>query len=172
MQRALIVAIVLTAFIVKAQNPPVTEITVKRSPAEDALVSMAKQDADAQKVINDLLQQARYNLDQKNKPILEEIKKRSAKWQAKIDTEIKDLKAQLDANQKEAEAAFQKKVGVLQGQIALPQTLKMLEDIVKKEEGLPDNATFDRLTQKWTVPVAKQEIKPSESAKAPETPKK
>ncbi len=172
MKRFLLVVIVLTALIAKAQNPSATELTVKSSPTEDVLVSLAKQGVNTQKVINSLLQQARFNLDQKNKPILEEMKKRSAKWQAKIDADTKDLKDQLDANQKEAAMKFQVEIGALQNQVVSLQTLKILEDIVRKEQGLPDNATFNPETQKWTVPTAKTETKPEEPAKTPETPKK
>ena len=140
-----------------------TEIAVKSSPTEDALVDVAKKNADTSKVINDLLQQARTALDAKNKPIVDEIKAKSAKWQAKIDEDTKDLQAQLKKNGDTATAEFQQKVGGLQGQVAPLQTLQTLEGIVKKEQGLPDDATFDDQRQVWTVP-AKPDDKPVDKA--------
>lgn len=147
------------------QAPPLvvhqatTDLTVKSSPSQDALVDVAKKNADTSKVLNDLLMQARTALDAKNKPIVDAITAKSAKWQAKIDADTKDLKAQIKANGDAATAEFQQKVGALQNQVAPVQTLQTLEGIVKKEQGLPDNATFDEQRQVWTVP-AKPEEKP------------
>jgi hypothetical protein len=154
-------AAVVFAYALQAQDKPLVvpsatkEITVKGSPTEDALVDIAKKNADTTKVVNDLLQQARTALDAKNKPIIDEIKEKSAKWQAKIDADTKDLQAQLKKNSDDATAAFQQKVGTLQGQVVPAQTLQTLEGIVKKEQGLPDNATFDEQKQVWTVPADK-----------------
>jgi hypothetical protein len=145
------------------QAPPLvvhqatTDLTVKSSPSQDALVDVAKKNADVSKVINDLLQQARTALDVKNKPVMDAITAKSAKWQVKIDADTKDLKAQLKVNGDAATVEFQQKVGALQNQVAPVQTLQTLENIVKKEQGLPDNATFDEQRQVWTVPAKPEE---------------
>lgn len=145
-----------------AQTPVGTEIPVKSSPAEDSLVQLARKNIDNSKIIQDLLQQARTALDKKNQPIRDEIKTRSAKLQAQIDAATKDLRVKIDANESAAQADFQKNVAGLQGEMAPPQTLKALEAVVKKEQGLPDNALFDPQKQIWVVPV-----KPAEPVDKP-----
>lgn len=136
-----------------------TTIAVKSSPAEDSLVSMAKQAQDAQKAINDILQQARASLDAKNKPIQDQMKSRAAKYQkqiddlnAKIADANKDLQAQLNVNVSTAQQDFQTKTAALQHDAVSDQTLEALENIVRKEADLPASATFDKTTQQWSVP--------------------
>lgn len=125
------------------------QITVESSYEEDRLVALAKQTTETQKIINDLFQQARTTLDEKNKPILEEIKQKSAKYQAKIDAETKDLKAKLDDNTRQAQADFQNRLATLQSQITPPQTIKELSDTVKHNQHLPDDAYFDQSRGVW-----------------------
>lgn len=125
------------------------DIVVKSSPAEDALVQMANQMDATTKAYNDLLQQARTNLDTKNKPILDEMKAKSKKWQDKIDAETKDLKSKIDANQAEAQAQFQRETAALSAKAISPQTITALEEIIRKEQDLPATAHYDLQQKKW-----------------------
>jgi hypothetical protein len=129
--------------------PPLQEITVKSSPAQDTLVNMAKQQEEVQKVYDNLFQQARSNLDAKNKPLLDEIKARSAKWQVKIDADTKDLRDKLNKNQADAQDAFNKEMAPLAAKGVSPQTITTLEDLVKQEQNLPSTAHFDLKQKKW-----------------------
>jgi hypothetical protein len=131
------------------------DLVVASSPAEDTLVDMAKQLEAAKATYNTLLQQARTNLDTKNKPILDEMKTRSKKWQDKIDAENKDLKAQITKNEVDAADQFKKEVASLSGKLVDPKTIATLEDIVKKEQNLPATAHFDVDQKKW-VDMAKK----------------
>lgn len=131
------------------------ELVVKSTPAEDELIVKAKQQDEIAKAFNDYLQQARTGLDQKNKPIIEQMKARAAKWQAKIDSDNKDLQKQLDENRAAAEDGFSKETAVLRAKAVSPDTLKTLEELVKIEQGLPDTATFDMVRRVWTDPGKK-----------------
>lgn len=131
------------------------DIVVKPSLAEDSLVEKANQMESITKAYNDLLQQARTNLDTKNKPIVDEMKARSKKWQDKIDADTKDLKAQLEKNQADAQAQFQRETAGLTAKAVSPQTMTALEEIVKKEQDLPATAHFDLQQKKWVDPAKK-----------------
>lgn len=131
------------------------DIVVNPSPAEDALVEMAKQMESTTKAYNDLMQQARTSLDVKNKPILDEMKVRAKKWQDKIEAENKDLKAKLDKNQADAIDQFNKEVAGLQSKAVSPQTITALEQVVKKEQNLPETAHFDSQRKVWVDPAKK-----------------
>lgn len=131
-------------------NPVATqEVTVKSSPAEDTLLALAKQAQETAKTYDVLLQQARSNLDAKNKPILEEIKAKAKKWQDKIDADTKDLKAQMDKNAADAQAKFQQETSGLSSKAVPAQTITALEQIIRKEQNLPDTAHFDLQQYKW-----------------------
>lgn len=125
------------------------DLVVKSSPAQDALVQMANQMDSTTKAYNDLLQQARTNLDTKNKPILDEMKAKSKKWQDKIDADTKDLKVQLDKNQADAQAQFQRETATLSAKAISPQTINALEEVVRKEQDLPATAHYDLQQKKW-----------------------
>lgn len=172
------IAVIATAFALTAglashaQKPETTTIAVKSSPAEDSLVSMAKQNTDAQKAINDIFQQAKASLDAKNKPIQDEMKSRSAKYQAEIDklnAKIadgnKDLQAQLNANAQAAQQDFQQKTAIFQKEAVSDQTLQVLEGIVRKEADLPASATFDAGTQQWSIPKTTASAAPAAESK-------
>lgn len=151
MKRLMLIS-ALTFFAVCSVHSQTKTFSVKSTPAEQALESLAKQSAAAQTAVNAMLEQAKKDLAAKNQPLLDQIKAKAAKWQAKIDADTKDLRAQVDANNKAADAEFQKKVAGLQVQLVDPKTITTLEDVVKKEQGLPADATFDTQTQQWTEP--------------------
>jgi hypothetical protein len=130
-------------------------ITVKSSPAEDALIAQAKQAESTASTINTLLQQARTELDAKNKPLIDEMKTRSKKWQDKIEAENKDLVSKINANNADAINKFQKETAALQSQAVSPQTLTTLENIVRTEQNLPADAIFDSAKRVWIVPEKK-----------------
>jgi hypothetical protein len=161
MKRVIAISVLmLGAVIVFAQ----TEVPVGKSTTQEALVRMAKESVEAQKAKDDLLAKARTALETKDKPLVDQIKVKAKPtqdkidayvkvWQAKIDADTKDLRAAVDKNNKEAEAEYQKQVAPFDAKILSPQTLKTLEDIVKKEQLLPDDATFDPVKQVWTIPA-------------------
>lgn len=125
------------------------DLAVRSSPAEDSLVQLSEQMTTTNKALNDLLQQARANLDTKDKPIIDEIKARSKKWQDKIDADTKDLKAQLDKNEADAKAKFQQETAELNSKNVSPQTISALEGVVRQEQNLPATAHYDPQQHKW-----------------------
>lgn len=129
----------------------VGDVVVKSSPAEDALIKSAQQMDEISKTYNTLLQQARTTLDAQNKPLLDEIKTRSKKWQDKIDADTKDLKTKIDANTVAAQTQFQKETAPLQAKAVSPDTIKALEGVVKEEQNLPAGAHFDLNQKKWVM---------------------
>jgi len=158
-----IVALVVLMFGGYAFAQETTVINVKSSAAQDALVSMAKDSAEAQKAKDDLLAKARKALEDKNKPLIDQMKVKAKPsqdkidaytkiWQTKIETDTKDIRVVVEKNNKEAEENYKKQVAPLDPKILSPQTLKTLEDIVKKEQSLPADATFDSQKQVWVVP--------------------
>jgi exonuclease VII large subunit len=131
------------------------DLVVKSSPAADALVELSEKMKSTQKAYNDLLQQARTNLDTLNKPLIAEMTARAKKWQDKIDAENKDLKAKIDKNTADAQGKFQKETAALTQNSVSPQTLAALEEVVKKEQNLPATAHYDADQKKW-VDTAKK----------------
>jgi hypothetical protein len=120
-------------------TPKTTEITVQSSVSEDALLSIYKDLKAKKDSLNTVLQQARASLDEKNKPI-----------QAKIDP----LQKQIQANNDEASKNFQTAVQPFQVDAARDSAqIDSIIKIVKQEQKLPDNATFDLNTGKWVVPA-------------------
>lgn len=131
-------------------------VVVKSSPAEDALVKSVDQMESVKKTYDALLQQARTAVDAKNKPIIEEMKARSKKWQDKIDADTKDLREKINKNNADAEAEFQKQTADLSAKVVSPDTIKALEGVVKEEQNLPAGAHFDINQKKWVMtPVGK-----------------
>jgi hypothetical protein len=138
-----------------AAAAPSGELVVKPSPAENALVEVAKEMDATTKAYTDLLNQARANLDAKNKPLIDEAKAKAKKWQDKIDADTKDIKAQIDKNQADAQAQFQKETAGLSAKAVSPQTIAALESVVKEEQNLPPTAHYDLQQKKW-VDTAKK----------------
>ena len=122
-----------------AEPSKTTEITVQTSVAENALLALYKDLSDKKASINTSLQQARFSLDAKNKPI-----------QEKIDP----LQKQIQANNNEAAQNFQTAVQPFQVDVARDSAqVDALIKVIKDEQKLPDNATFDTDKGKWVVPV-------------------
>ena len=155
---------------VRSQTPPVVSgppadpITVKDTPASQSLDKLAKEEADNQKTVNDLFQQARHNLDANQKALQDEIKKQTKDLNDKLAEDkkykpimdkIKDLNKQLQDIQGKAQADFQKNAGVLQQKVqSAMYQVEALIPVVRKENGLPETAQYNPQTQKWTVPKA------------------
>src|ERR1035441_6015344 len=78
-----------------AQAPKTAEVTVKSTPASDALVEFAKSQSADQKAYNAKLQQARFNLDNNNKTLNEQMQALQKDLQAKLQQD-KKYKPMLD----------------------------------------------------------------------------
>ena len=124
----------------KPPDPPkTTEITVQSSVSEDVLLSVYKDLSDKKTTLNTTLQQARASLDAKNKPIQDTID---------------PLQKQIQANNDEAYKNFQAAIQPFQVDVARDSAqIDAIQKVVKQEQNLPDNATFDLNTGKWVVPV-------------------
>jgi hypothetical protein len=140
--------------------------TVKTSPASDALNHAAQDLTVQQKQFDVALQQARSTADASNKALqakLQELNK-TLLDQLKSDKKYKDQLTAIDAVQKQMQGLnqdqtqkFQQEVGPIQNSIGKDKALiEGLIPIVRKENDLPDTATFDQATQKWTTPAAKK----------------
>ena len=155
---------------VRSQTPPVVSgppadtVTVKDTPAAQSLDKLAKDQASDQKAVNDLFQQARHSLDANQKALQDELQKQTKDLNDKLAEDkhykpmidkIKDLNKQLQDVQAKAQAEFQKNAGVLQQKVQSElYQVQALIPVVRKENGLPDNAQYDAQTQKWSVPKA------------------
>lgn len=139
-----------------------TPVTVKQSPASDMLVQLAKDHAANSKALELKFQQARAALDQSNKSMQDEIAaankaltddlRQDKKYKGRLE-HIDDLQKKLADNGTAANAAFVKDVGPLQQKVSQEAgQLEELEKVVKAENNLPDGATFDLATGKWTEP--------------------
>lgn len=152
----LIAPVLLVTSLAMAQTP----VTVKPSPAADALVKAAQDLQSGQKSFDIALSQARIAADasqkslqadiqRSNTELLAELKadKKYAAKLAAIDTMQKELNAVVDkANQK-----FQQEAGPIQNEMNKDKALiDGLTPVVRKENDLPATATFDPVTQKWT----------------------
>ena len=122
-----------------APNQPKTkEIAVQSSVSEDALLAIYKDFSDNKDKANAVLQQARAALDAKNKPIV---------------AQIAPLQKQIDANNAEANTNYGTAVQPFQVNLQRDQAqIEAIQKVVKTEQKLPDNATFDLSSGKWTVP--------------------
>ena len=143
-----LLAILFTAGTLVAQTaapkppdqPKTKEVQVASSVSEDALLAIYKDFADNKDKANTVLQQARAALDAKNKPILDKIT---------------PLQKQIDANNQEANTNYGTAVQPFQINLQRDQAqIEAIQKVVKTEQKLPDNATFDLSSGKWTVPDA------------------
>lgn len=137
-----------------------TEVTVKSSPAEDALVKAAKEAASSQRAYDTLLQQARSGLESNQKDIAKQLTdvqndlnaklKEDKKYKPLVD-KIIALQQQLSDASKTAQNNFSQQSGPLQQQLNTDNALiKGLIPVVRQENGLPETVKFDSNTQKWT----------------------
>ena len=139
-----LLAILFTASALVAQAPPqqpkTKEIAVQPSVSENALLLIYKDFSENKSKANDVLQQARAALDAKNKPIV---------------AQIAPLQKQIDANNAEANTNYGTAVQPFQVNLQRDQAqIEAIQKVVKTEQKLPDNATFDLSSGKWTVPDA------------------
>ena len=138
-----LLAILFTATALCAQAPAPTqpktkEIAVQSSVSEDALLTIYKDFADNRDKANVVLQQARAALDAKNKPIV---------------AQIAPLQKQIDANNEEANKNYGTAVQPFQVNVQRDTAqIEAIQKVVKSEQKLPDNATFDLTTGKWVIP--------------------
>jgi len=155
-----IVAMILSVASFAQDKPNTTEVTVKDTPASQALVQFAKDQTSDQAVLNTKLQQARFNLDASNKTLndqlsaaqkdLDEKLKADKKYKPLIDS-IEFVKKQLSENGTKAQADFAKDASAIQQKVAIETNeVQTLIPVVRKENGLPDAAQFSIDTQKWT----------------------
>jgi len=136
-------------------------VTVKPSPASDALNNAAKDFQAEQKAFDNALQQARFASDLSQKQLVDQLQALNKKiydqlhqdkhYKPMLD-QIDTVQKQLQALQQTSEANFQKEAGPIQ---AKSQSDKALIDglipVVRKENGLPDTQTYDPVTQTWSA---------------------
>lgn len=140
------------------------QITIKPSPANDSLVSAAKDSIENTKKLNDALQQAKSGLDMsqkslsdayaaKSKELTEELKN-DKKYAGKL-KELDTISKQLSDSTSQAQEKFKAYAQPLQQKVAVDNALvDGLVPVVRKENNLPDSATFDPATQTWSEPKA------------------
>ena len=151
-----LLATLFTATALCAQAPAPTqpktkEIAVQSSVSENALLSIYKDFSDNKDKANTVLQQARASLDAKNKPIV---------------AQIAPLQKQIDANNQEANTNYGTAVQPFQINLQRDQAqIESIEKIVKTEQNLPDNASFDLATGKWVVPDTTPPVAPAPAKK-------
>lgn len=143
-----------------AQTP--TSVTVKPTPASDALVKAAQDLQTEQKSYDTILQQARTGAEANQKSIQADIQKANADFAAELKADkkyaaklaaIEAMQKKLQAVNQQAEQKFQQDAGPIQGEINKNKALvEGLTPVVRKENDLPNAATFDPATQKWTTP--------------------
>jgi DNA repair ATPase RecN len=143
-----------------------TDLTVKDTPASQALIQAAKEQAVDQAAFNTKLQQARYSLDTSNKAPSDQLTAAQKDLEAKVKSDkkykplfdkIAALQKQLTDNNSKAQSDFAKDTGPIQQRVqSESRQIQALLPIVRKESGLPDNATYDPATNKWVVPAAKK----------------
>jgi hypothetical protein len=148
-------------------------VTVKPSPASDALVTAAKEMTDSQNAFDTALQQARNGLEMTQKSLANQLqaaqkdlsdKLKSDKKYAPALANIETIQKQLNDLQNKTQQNFTQSSAPIQNKIAINKTLiDGLIPIVRKENNLPDTATFDASSQKWTTP--KTADKPAEPKK-------
>lgn len=143
-----------------AKPKPTVDITVKSSPAEDALVKAAKDVATKQQAYDAMLQQARGTLESNQSAIAKKLTdaqndlntklKADKKYKPIVDNIIA-LENQLSDASKTVQNSFNQESGTLQQSINTDRALiKGLVPVVRQENGLPDTADFNANTQKWT----------------------
>ncbi len=141
--------------VIQAQTP----VTVKSSPAADALVHAAQDLTTQQKAYDTALNQARSSMDASNKQLQQKLqdKQKALVDQLKADKKYKDQMAEIDTLTKQlqslnadASTKFNAQIAPIQNEIGKDQALiGGLISIVRKENGLPESATFDTSTQTW-----------------------
>jgi DNA repair ATPase RecN len=145
------------------------DITIKPSPASDALVAAAKEMNEEQKAFDTAIQQARNTLEASQKQLgaqlqaaqkdLDDKLKADKKYAPLVDN-IHTLEKQLADLQQQAQIKFSQSSAPMSSKIATDKALiDGLVPIVRKENDLPSTATFDSATQKWSGVDKPAEVK-------------
>lgn len=142
--------------------PPATAapaLSVKSSPASDSLNQAARDYIAEKKTFDDSLSSARTGLEGSQKDLNKQIQDTQKQLNDEVtaDKKYKPLIEKIAALQKQvadlataAQQQFQQKVGPVQSKMNSDYTLAQgLIPIVRKENGLPDTASFDLTTQTW-----------------------
>jgi hypothetical protein len=135
------------------------DVTVKGSPAADALVSTAKDLTSEKKSLDTALQQARSSLDLSQKTLRDQLMalQKDLNDKLKADKKYASSLSQMETIQKQmqdagnaANSKLQQSAGPISAKVAQDQALiDGLIPVVRKENSLPDTATFDVGTQTW-----------------------
>lgn len=164
----LAMSLLLASSFAFAQDKP-KPVDVKSTPASDALVAAAKESKTERDSIETIRQQAISTLQSSQKSLGDELTStqkqltedlnKDKKYKPMVD-KIADLQKKIQDLGQTASAKFNKDTGEIQVKIASDNALiNGLVPIVKKENGLPDDAVFDQNTQKWTVPTKPEDKK-------------
>ena len=168
-----LIAILFVASTLVAQTPAATpttqptktDVVIKDTPASEALLQFAKDQTADQTAFNTKVQQANFTLNQNNKALQDQIaaankdlleKLRADKKYKPLLDNIDNLNAELATTGQKVRDDFSKDAGPLQQKLNFEtDEVKTLIPVVRKENGLPDDATFDTSSGKWTVPDKK-----------------
>jgi predicted RNase H-like nuclease (RuvC/YqgF family) len=142
-----------------------TTITVNDTPASEELAQLVKDQAADKAAFDTKVQQANFTYDQNTKALKNQITAAQKDLNDKLTADkkykplldnITNLQKQLTDNGSKIQADFNKEAGPLQQKLNLEANeIQGLIPVVKKENNLPDNATFDPVTGKWSVPEKK-----------------
>jgi hypothetical protein len=113
------------------------EVQVPNSPAQVALLATAKQLNEERKELENAFQQARWELDAKNKPLVEKIRK---------------LSLQMDENGRQVQLRMNEQSRSLnQKMMVTGSQIPILSAQVREYSKLPDGVEFDVESMKWVV---------------------
>lgn len=152
-------------------------VTVKPTPASDALIHAAQDLGTETTAMDTLKKQTDSTVDSSQKAIFDDLKKANEELvtELKADKKYKDkwdniqkLQGQLQDAAKTIYAKAGQEAAPIQNAIGKDRALiEGLIPIVRKENDLPEGTTFDSATQKWTSPkVAEKPVeKPAEPKK-------
>ena len=148
-----------------AQGP----ITVKTSVAETTLNDTAKDLVVNQKSVNDIFQQSRSAMSSDQKILQDQLSAKQKALEAKMRAdkkfgpmleEIDGLVKRLQDTNQKAQSDFNQKIAPMQAKINSEAALmEGLIKVVRQENGLPDDAVYDKDKQTWSIPAKAPEKK-------------
>lgn len=134
-------------------------LTVKPTPAAQALVEAARNAETEQKTVDTGFKQAKATLDTSQKQLQDALKTKSTELQEKLKAdkkykplldEIETIQKQLATSNQDAQNKFNQTVGPVQQKLSTDRMLvNTLEPIVAKENEFPPTVKFDAATQTW-----------------------
>jgi Skp family chaperone for outer membrane proteins len=147
----------------KPAAPAAPDVAIKDTPASQSLVALQKKLAADQQAFTTAFQQARTTLDQNLKALNDELAKQQKvlhdqeasdkKYRPLLD-KIDDLQKQIATAQETAQKKFNAEISTVQQNIGIEQAqIQALVPVVRRENDLPDGATFSIDTGKWTLPA-------------------